>query len=150
MTTRSQSSQPFIPQLTSLASGSRRRVALAQREVTLTYSSAESCPACHSPYIFVAEAPVGDAIWLGSAVLAPALRPLGPGGRVAIFDPRQRLGKGAGPRVQTDVGSHAQHRAVLEELVSPKIIGFFGSLGQLEPARTRRAAGRYRQSIGSY
>ena len=51
MTTRSQSSQPFIPQLTSLACGSSILIARAQRVAVRTYSSADTAPTCQSPYI---------------------------------------------------------------------------------------------------
>ena len=51
MTTRSQSFQPFMPQLTRIASGSSRRMARAHRAALRTYSSADTAPTCQSPYI---------------------------------------------------------------------------------------------------
>ncbi len=51
MTTRSQSFQPFIPQLTSCASGSSILMARAHRVAVRTYSSADTAPTCQSPYI---------------------------------------------------------------------------------------------------
>src|SRR5918999_5174067 len=51
MTTRSHSLQPFRPQLTSTAFGSSILIARAQRVAVRTYSSADSAPTCHSPYI---------------------------------------------------------------------------------------------------
>ena len=51
MTIRSQSFQPFMPQLTSTASGSSIRMARAHLVASRTYSSADMAPTCQSPYI---------------------------------------------------------------------------------------------------
>ena len=51
MTTRSQSSTPLWPQLTSETPGSRNLMALAHWRAVVTYSGAVFWPICQLPYI---------------------------------------------------------------------------------------------------